>query len=504
MHYQNPVIPGFNPDPSLCRVGEDFYLVTSSFEFFPGVPIYHSRNLVNWELIGHCLTDETQLPLKKCRASGGIWAPTLRCHQGRFYMTTTNSMDGGNFYVTAESIHGPWSAPVWVEMEGIDPTIFFDEDGSSWYLTNGGIDGESGLILAPIDLATGKLLTAPRLICRGSGGRALEAPHLYKIHDTYYLLAAEGGTEEGHMVTIFRSNQIEGPYEGCPRNPILTHRDRLWDPIQATGHADLVEDQNGNWWAVCLAIQTIGGMHLHNLGRETYLAPVSWVDGWPVIGNEGTVSYGMDGPLPSPATPACHDFFDAFESPAFHKEWNWVRNLDKSSYLIKDGALTLKHHQIPLSAPTGSPCFMGIRQTGFISTFEATVMPGEHSFGGLTAYLCDTNHYDVFARRNGDRLTVGLRKCLLDIETITCELEQAAEGPVWLRIVTGPQRYDFFASIDGVTWMPLGSGMTAGLCTEVTPRMTFTGVYLGLWCDEGGMQFRSVKKQDSPRSPLLP
>ena len=213
MKYNNPIIKGFNPDPSICRVGEDYYLVTSSFEFFPGVPIYHSKNLVNWELINYCLTDEIQLDLTDSRASGGIFAPTIRYHQGRFYMTTTNVLIRKNFIVYTDDIRGKWSQPVWLEQTGIDPSMLF-EDGTCYYCSNGG-DEKGGLIqLSEIDPLTGAYIKKPVIICRGTGGIYPEAPHMYKLNGWYYLILAEGGTKYGHMVTAFRSKNPYGPYEG--------------------------------------------------------------------------------------------------------------------------------------------------------------------------------------------------------------------------------------------------------------------------------------------------
>ena len=216
MKIGNPIIPGFYPDPSICRVGRDYYLVTSSFEYFPGVPIFHSRDLVHWRQIGHCLTRPSQLPLHEAKASKGIYAPTLRHHAGRFYMVTTNTSHGGNFWVTAEDPAGEWSEPVWLDQPGIDPSLLFD-DGKV-YLTS------SGNAQCQIDPATGKRLGDLRRTWAGTGGGFLEAPHLYKIRGRYYLVTAEGGTGRGHMVTIARADNPWGPFENCPHNPILSNR----------------------------------------------------------------------------------------------------------------------------------------------------------------------------------------------------------------------------------------------------------------------------------------
>jgi alpha-N-arabinofuranosidase len=226
--YRNPVIPGFYPDPSVCRVGGDYYLVTSSCEYFPGIPIFHSRDLVHWRQIGHCLTRLSQLPLEGAECSGGIWAPTIRWHEGTFYVASTNMRAGGNFYVTATDPAGEWSDLIPVRMDGIDPSLTFDE-GRAYFCTNqSAADGTPGISQAEIDIATGELLSPVRFLWAGTGGRAPEAPHLYRIGDWYYLMIAEGGTQFTHMVTVARSKSLWGPFEGCPRNPVLTNVNTRW------------------------------------------------------------------------------------------------------------------------------------------------------------------------------------------------------------------------------------------------------------------------------------
>ena len=282
--YQNPVIAGFHPDPSVCRVGDDFYLVNSSFQYFPGVPIFHSRDLVHWQQIGHVLTRPSQLPLKNASTGGGIYAPTIRHDGERFYMITTNVSDKGNFLVHATDPRGPWSEPVWIEQGGIDPSLYF-EDGKCYLVSN----PDNCIHLCQIDPLTGRQLTESRRIWTGTGGRYPEGPHIYKKDGWYYLLISEGGTEYGHKVTIARSRHIDGPYTGNPANPILTHINQNAEnnPIQGVGHADMVQAHDGSWWLVCLGFRTQNGQH-HVLGRETFLAPVAWnEDGWPVVNGDG-------------------------------------------------------------------------------------------------------------------------------------------------------------------------------------------------------------------------
>ena len=301
MLFKNPVIPGYNPDPSICRVGDDFYLVNSTFEFFPGVPIYHSRNLVNWELTGYCLNRRSQLELEGCRNSGGIYAPTIRYHKGMFYMITTNVTDKGNFVVHTDDINKDWSDPAWIDQGGIDPSLFWDDDDCCYYCSTGNLNGVRGIVAFKINPMTGEILSDKHLISTGCGGQCAEGPHIYKKDGWYYLMIAEGGTEYAHRETIQRSKNVFGPYTPCPHNPIISHKEYKKSEIQATGHADLVEDANGNWWLVFLGIRRFSHALLHNLGRETFLAPVTWSeDGWPVVGynGNGTIELVMDAPLP--------------------------------------------------------------------------------------------------------------------------------------------------------------------------------------------------------------
>lgn len=283
-----PIIPGFHPDPTICRVGEDYYLATSSFEYFPGAPIFHSRDLVTWRQIGNILDRRSQFRLGNGGASTGIYAGTLRNHDGRFWFVTTNVSEfgEGHLLVHADDPAGPWSEPVLIsEATGIDPDLAWDEDGTC-YLTWHVLDftrGGSGIRQAPIDLTTGRFLEPAYPVWQGSGMAAAEGPHLYQIGDYWYIVLAEGGTERGHSVTVARASSPRGPFEACPWNPVFTHRSST-HPVQNVGHADLVQTPDGDWAAVYLGARTRGSTPgFHVLGRETFLAGVDWSDGWPVF-----------------------------------------------------------------------------------------------------------------------------------------------------------------------------------------------------------------------------
>ncbi|KRF19358.1 glycoside hydrolase family 43 protein [Paenibacillus sp. Soil787] len=485
--YTNPVIPGFYPDPSICRVKDDYYLVTSSFAYSPGVPIFHSKDLVHWRQIGHCLTTEQQLPLGNGWLSGGIYAPTIRHHDGWFYMVTTNVSGGGNFFVRSKQPDGPWSEPIPVAQEGIDPSLLFDEDGRVYFQSTCSGDEGYGIYQCEIDISSGSLLTGSRLISKGTGAAHPEAPHLYKINGLYYLLIAEGGTEYGHMVTISRSSSPYGPYELCPHNPILSHRS-LSSSIHATGHADLVQAHDGSWWAVFLGIRPVSYPYRHHLGRETFLAPVSWTaDGWPVIGNGGRVEAIMEAPqLPSfrwPTKGVRDDFLDA----TLGFEWVFLRNPDPASRSLheKSGHLVLRGTKTSLN-DSGAPAFVGRRLCHMSCNIAAAldfepVIEGEEA--GITIFMNDNYHYDLAIKLKEGRRVVVFRRTVGSLRTEST-LECAA-GPIVLKIKAQPEWFTFAIQQDLSNVIEIGSGETHLLSTEVAGG--FTGVIIAMYavCETG-------------------
>jgi len=307
-----PILPGFHPDPSICRAGKDYYLINSSFEYFPGVPIFTSRDLLTWRQIGNVLDRESQLNVSPgiTGAGKGIYAPTIRFHDGRFWMATTNITDvvKGHLIVHAEDPAGPWSDPVYTSGAiGWDPDPSWDEEGQchlAW------ADPRGGIAHATVDPVTGQLLSATELIWQGTGLSSPEGPHLFQRNGWWYLLVAEGGTGPGHAVTIGRARSITGPYEAHPEGPLLTHRSTS-HPVQNTGHADLVELIDGSWAMVYLGVRPRGEFpRFHVNGRETFLAGVDWADEWPVVVPDRYQE-------PRPAT----SFVDYFGAPELHSRW---------------------------------------------------------------------------------------------------------------------------------------------------------------------------------------
>lgn len=535
MKFKNPIIPGYSPDPSICRVGDDFYLVNSTFEFFPGVPIYHSTNLVNWELIGHALTRESQLYLQGCRNSGGIYAPTIRYHEGTFFMITTNVTHKGNFVVHTDDVRRGWSQPHWIDQGGIDPSLFWDDDGTCYYCSTGFVDGVRGLVGFVIDPYTGEILSEKRILSTGCGGQCAEGPHLYKKDGWYYLMNAEGGTEYGHHEVVSRARSVWGPYEACPYNPILCHSQRKRHEIQATGHADLVEDANGNWWAVFLGIRNFSHALLHNLGRETFLAPVEWKDGWPVIGKGGHVELEEEGMLPGePVREQNFSMHLDFAQPISSYNVMFTRNPRMENYRqdCENRVLTLSGTDVTINEPGVSPTIISFRQPDFETQVTAKVSLSGFSAAraGISAYYNNDYHYDIFVSKCDSEMFVGFYKHIHDMG-VTLAKVPVPEGTeaVELQIRTDREKYAFFCRMwDGTeeiaeeipeaatktgdvdeiekerhkeggkweekipagrTWQCIGSGLNAGLCTEGTYTMTFTGTLFALFAENGKAAF---------------
>lgn len=488
---KNPIIPGFYPDPSICRVGEDYYLVNSSFEFFPGVPLWHSRDLLHWEQIGHVLTRPSQDCLEGCSASGGIFAPTLCCHNGRFYMVTTNVSAGGNFFVCADDIHGPWSDPIYIKQGGIDPSFFWDDDGTVYFQST--FRDEKGQCIGQcvVDLETGAMLTETRAIWHGTGGKCPEGPHMYKINGKYYLMIAEGGTEYGHMETIARSDSPWGPFESCPHNPILSHRDvdPRADLPQALGHADLIEDQNGQWWIVFHGIRASQFM-LHHTGRETMIAPVEWdEDGWPVVNGGKLIANPMEVPTPPNYQEKNEEksWKDNFSGPELDFRWAYLRNPDLKNYTVNNG-LTLRGTSATLN-DCASPTFVGVRQGEFCSQVDVTLTVEqleESARLGLSVFHVPEHHYDLFITRREGRLCAVLRRRVVDMVVESTPVNLDEGEPIHLRIDSVRLGYTFYAGTVGQPLIKLGTGCTQLLATELTIS-TFTGCFYGMFA-EGGSQ----------------
>lgn len=484
---RNPVIAGYHPDPSVCRVGDDFYLVNSSFQYFPGVPVYQSKDLVNWQLIGNVLNRPSQLPLKGASSWLGIYAPTIRYHEGTFYMITTNVGNGGNFLVTATDPQGPWSEPVWLEQQGIDPSLWF-ENGKCYMVSN----PDNTIMLCEIDPATGKQLTPSRALWRGTGGRYPEGPHIYKKDGYYYLLISEGGTELAHRLTIARSRDIYGPYEANPANPLLTNCSMAGQSmqIQGTGHGDFVQAKDGSWWVVFLAYRNFGGSY-HHLGRETCLAPVEWKKGeWPVVNGSQPIDTVMQ--IPHTLAPAVvakgtdnKPAATTFCAPV-GPEWVHLQNPIAANYEYRSQDIRLTAHGT-LTA-NDQPTFIGRRQESPRFVMETEINTDSLDFGckaGLTAYQINDGHMDISLQKyQTGTVAVVMNYKVKSLEGEVMGEDSPVKGNVRLRLSSDGNRYRFEYSTDGAHYREVAAHDCPLLSTEVVGG--FTGVVLGAFAEGTG------------------
>ncbi len=509
--YQNPILPGFYPDPSICRVEKDYYLITSTFEFFPGLPIFQSRDLVHWRQIGHVLNRPSQLNLDGLAPSRGLHAPTIRYHQGQFYVINTlvsepktdpsgRSEDGCyNFIVTANDPAGPWSEPYWLaDAPGIDPSLLFDDDGRAWYCGNrdpvGGAAyvGHREIWLQELDLERMQLCGPKYSLWDGAvkGNQYAEGPHIYKFEGRYYLMIAEGGTGHHHAVTIARSEKITGPYEVGHINPILTHRHLGREyPIVGTGHADLVETQTGEWWLVCLAMRPYDG-YFYNLGRETFLAPVIWEDGWPIVAPaEGRLKFEGPGPnLPAhpwPAAPVC----DPFEGAQLGFEWNFLRTPRENFWSLTEnpGHLRLKLRPETITRRV-CPSFVGRRQQhiDFVASAALNFSPqNQHETAGLVLLQNDNFHFRFIMGLNAaQKPQVSLiRRAAGEDEVLGTR--QIQPGRVYFRVQAQGQAYSFWAGNQLDNLQPIQMDVD-GRVLSTPVAGGYSGAYIGLYAASSG------------------
>ena len=485
-----PLLPGFYPDPSICRSPLGYFLVTSSCEYYPGIPLFHSKDLSQWSQIGHVLNRPSQLNLEEAEISRGIFAPTIRFHEGSWFVISTVYEAGrrrGNFVVQTTDPFGDWSDPLWLDaVKGIDPDLFWDDDGTCYTQWS---DREAGfehihIAQAAIDLDSGGLLEQPRALWEGSGGVGPEGPHIYRIGDWYYLFIAEGGTEYGHMQTIARSRTVRGPWETCPRNPVLTHRSS-GNPVQAVGHADLVKGPDGNWYGVTHGIRPRGYHRFHVLGRETFLYPLYWDEaGWPVIGDHGRLPSGLPAVAGRTVVPVSPDFEDDFFPASRPVNWTYLRNPLPENYQCRGtGEMVLKGSRDPITSK-GQPTWLGVRQGSHACEAKATLaVPGRIQAGaeyGLTAFQNYRAHACIgfreekggpvlFTRTRLGQLTSGKSFPLPAAKEITLVIK-ADDLYYQLGIMDGNGRFQ-----------ALGDCEARFLSTEVAGM--FTGVFFALYAE---------------------
>lgn len=476
-HYRNPVLAGFYPDPSVVRAGDRFYLVNSSFAYYPGIPVFESRDLVHWQPIGHVIDRPTELDFDGLGMSRGVFAPAIAHHDGVFYVVNTAVDAGGNFIATAKNPAGPWSEPVWLrDVDGIDPSLFFDDDGKAYLLNNGApagkplYEGHRAIWLQQIDPGKGQMLGQRRVILNGGTDLAkkpiwIEGPHLYKHDGWYYLMCAEGGTGPQHSEVVLRSRSVWGPYDAYEGNPILTQRDLpadRADPVINAGHADLIEAADGTWWAVFLASRAYGGTH-YNTGRETYVLPVTWKNGWPTLLAHGQaiprVAEGPDfmarGTTQSPLS-GNFDWRDDFKAPALKPEWMFVRTPKQAWADLHSHPGKLAIHPLAEDLDTlRNPSFLARRQQhlSFDASTSLAVPTQDGVEAGLAAFQNEHYWYTLGVRREGGQLLLALRRHRGDSTTVVATAALPARLDKLALKISGDGGEYAFAYDTGAGWV---------------------------------------------------
>ena len=522
----NPIINGGYPDPSIVRVENDFYIVNSSFEYFPALPIHHSKDLVNWELIGYGIDRLSQgtgkVNLYDVQQQGGIHAPSIRYHDGLFYIVTTNvyspvdkskPTEMVNFILTAKNPAGPWSDPYVIEgAPGIDPDIFFDDNGKVWFVGthdtgNPNKNGIGEIWIQELDLNNWKLKGQRHSIWRGAcGGCCVEGPHIYKQYGRYYLMVAEGGTSYNHAVMIASSKNIEGPYDSNPKNPILTSRhlsNNNW--VHSTGHADLVQLKDNRWYMVSLGIRNEMDS-TSNMGRETHLMPVVWEEAWdnwvevekgrwepviikwPVVApNTGKVERNTSIPFLEKKQNINYSFYDDFTSSKLDLQWNFRRVPRENTYELNSKNKTLKLNLSPESFELRSQYnLMGFRQkeTEFEYSSSMNFKPKKNfSEAGLSIFSQDDNYINFTVKKHNNKtllnLSVKPRDQKLDIiKSIPLKYNEN----IILKIVSKDNKYIYYYSLD--------DGNSFDVFTETGANLVlckgYIGTNLGLYASSNG------------------
>ncbi|WP_431838058.1 glycoside hydrolase family 43 protein [Cellulomonas sp. Y8] len=505
--FQNPVLPGCHPDPSVVRVGAEYFLVTSSFGYFPGIPVHRSTDLVTWELVGHVLTRPEQAPLAGLDVNDGVWAATIRHHAGVFYVVATvasGRRGASTFVATATDPAGPWSDPVPLEAEGIDPSLFVDADGRCWFTATRdapepAVTGPAELWLRELDLDTLRLTGPEHVLWHGAlRGAWVEGPHLYLRDGRYWLIAAEGGTERNHAVTAASAPAVTGPYVTDPRSPLLTHRHLgPGHPVQNVGHADLVDTPDGATWALTLGVRPVDGAH--TLGREAFLVPVEWTERGPVfapgtgtVPQAGTTERGAAARGAGASAPGAAGVEAlALGDPLAAQGWSSLRG--PVDHLVRpvtgvDGgaALELTPSPEPLHG-TGTPAFVARRQqhVRFRAACRlrfATTSSGEEA--GLAVLLHQQRVATLALSAGAD----GRPEARLRMRTGDAVAELGAvavpAGSVELAVTGDEQAYRFAATLPGGEVRALGDVPRTAFATETAGG--FLGVHLGVYAQADG------------------
>ncbi|MBZ9560247.1 MULTISPECIES: glycoside hydrolase family 43 protein [unclassified Modicisalibacter] len=508
--FTNPILPGFNPDPSICRVGEDYYIATSTFEWYPGVQIHHSTDLVNWRLVRRPLERPAQLDMRGNPDSCGIWAPCLSHSQGRFWLIYTDMKryeghfkDGLNYLVSSPSIEGPWSDPVFLNASGFDPSLFHDDDGRHWllnlkwdYRQAAGPDRFGGIVLQEYDAEARTLIGPIHTIFAGTAMKLTEGPHLYRRDGWYHLLVAEGGTGYGHAVTMARSRSITGPYEVHPDNPVLTSRDDESLALQRAGHADLVDTPAGETYLVHLCGRPLPGTQRSPLGRETALQRAHWDDdGWLRLAVGGNAPQNeVEAPYGATSWPLEREESHAFDSATLPMAFQWLRTPYPErlfSLTERRGYLRLYGRQSPGS--WFEQALVARRRDVFSCEAETTLEFAPEDYqqcAGLIAYYNRFKfHYLAVTRDDAGRRVLTILSCADNWPSGDLDFPLAApvmldeETSVRLGLTMDGASLQFRYAEGGGEWQPVGPTLDAGVLSDEGAGRAhgyFTGTFLGM------------------------
>lgn len=503
----NPIIRGFNPDPSILRVGDDYYIATSSFEWLPAVPLYHSTDLVHWRLLGHAFEGGAPFDLRGVMDSAGIWAPSLSWCDGLFHLVYTvvrtrtgNYKDVHNYLVTARDPRGPWSAPVYLNASGFDPSLFHDDDGRKWLVNiqwdfRKGKPRFAGILLQEFDAAKGRLVGKAEIILQKE--TLIEGPNLYRRNGWYYLLLAEGGTGWNHSISVARSRSLRGPYELDPQAVLLTARDDYGLSLQKAGHGELVQAQDGGWYLAHLCSRPVGPNRRCVLGRETALQKVRWTeDGWLRL-ETGGYHPAVNLPAPEGLRPSPGEeirFFDDFDGPTLKAEWSTLRVPAETSWLSlseRPGWLCLRGRESLSSLFEQS--LVGVRLRSIKSQVETRIEFTPDHFSqraGLVCYYDTRTHYHLHVQLDdAGRRCVGLSWMDDGTYDEATGASLCTEGwpETHLRAEFSGSALRFFASRDANNWIQIGPDLDATkLSDDYGQGLHFTGAFVALAAQDLG------------------
>lgn len=515
--FQNPILAGYYPDPSICRAGDDYYIINSSFAHYPGIPIFHSKDLLNWKLINYAMNRPSQLPLEGSGVSRGLFAPAIAYNKGLFYIVCTEVSKLGNFVITATNPAGAWSEPVKLpQVNGIDPSIFFDDNGKAYIVYNSIPpqnkslwNGHRTIRMYEFDYKNLKVVGEEKLLVNGGTDTSkhpvwIEGPHIYQKDGWYYLMCAEGGTGYNHSEVVFRSKNVEGPYVSYEKNPILTQRHldpARKNPITTTGHADLVEDKNGNWWGIFLGCRPYEGDY-YNTGRETFMAPVKWTDGWPVFdlgGDEVKYNYPIQAKVDKKMERfnGNYVFTDRFEKKQLNLRYHFLRTVTENWYNLSanPGYLTINLRKETI-AGRSNPSFIGFHQPHLKGEAIAAMefkAAGDNEKAGLALFQNERRNYFLCKSAADGKPVVELYKDSLLVTRIALTANNAKT--IFLKIVADNDKYSFYYSTNKKDWITVQQNVDAKFLSTKDAG-GFVGCLYAMYATSNGAASSNAAKFD--------